>query len=448
MTEQQAANETNDDIAELDTDQTTQKQWETINNHLKQMHVWADEVNSNLSTSPGAQVKSRTPKSHPPHNPMYRRSEGDIQGKPLDKTKLATPPQSAPVLPEGFVLQWGGNAMNPPQNSSNRDLQKAYDYKQHAKSNFTFVKNPPFVNQPVHISTVGVGTNNVAPNVQPNMPRMHINDSHNFPANSTDYSFAYNYGNTSGNTSPHVARQVSSPSLLGGNLVHGPQQLVSDGHRKSFQNSHGPIPPRTQSFVTTGHHALNPGDRRRSEPATDKSNFKNKGYPRRAISSVHGQPGVIPNFIPFHHPDTFMPPSSVPVIIAEPDPASGSQSNESYDDQDYTKALLQHQNERMARLQAEFQAKEKELTLLVADIKDLETRVIQRNNTRYKIPSSLATLQTDVARLREINRKLEIDCNCMHKEVDLFSRDGDSTREDFYSRYNRPSTVKNKKPGK
>ena len=93
----------------------TKKQWEAINDHLREMHVWTEGISSPLSTSPaGRSANINSPvvtRSHiNQHNPLYRRSEGDIQQAALNVKKTSNPPQSAPVLPEGYELKWENEA--------------------------------------------------------------------------------------------------------------------------------------------------------------------------------------------------------------------------------------------------------------------------------------------------------------------------------------------------
>uniref|UniRef100_H2YQZ3 Uncharacterized protein n=1 Tax=Ciona savignyi TaxID=51511 RepID=H2YQZ3_CIOSA len=181
---------------------------------------------------------------------------------------------------------------------------------------------------------------------------------------------------------------------------------------------------------------MSPNLRRKSAPTPDSSTLISN-LTRRTLSQMPN-PVTPVNGLPssMYTSSAFMP-----TILNEPlekvDEIPIPTGSTGYNDEDYTKALLQHQTDRMNRLRALYGSKKTELITLNGDISILEEK-IQERNRRYKSPSSVNSLQDEIGRLREVNRQLEIDCNCMYKEVDLFSRDGDSTREDFYSRYNRP----------
>ena len=83
------------------------KQWQEIDDQLRDMqNLLNEETSSPLSSSP-ANRSAAVIRSHSnQYNPMYRRSEGDILGANLTTLSSANPPQSAPVLPEGFELKW------------------------------------------------------------------------------------------------------------------------------------------------------------------------------------------------------------------------------------------------------------------------------------------------------------------------------------------------------
>jgi len=99
-------NQVNSGDESVDSNDDKSKQWEAIDNHLKQMN-WFEEGHSPLSASPSNMALNNfIPRPHPQHNPMYRRSEGDLDGRTLKTVEVSQPPQSAPILQKGFVPNW------------------------------------------------------------------------------------------------------------------------------------------------------------------------------------------------------------------------------------------------------------------------------------------------------------------------------------------------------
>nr|XP_026690565.1 TGF-beta-activated kinase 1 and MAP3K7-binding protein 2-like [Ciona intestinalis] len=435
-----------------------QKQWETINDHVQQMLFLTDGITggSPLSTSPAIpspltsppQVNSRV--HHTSHNPMYRRSEGDIQGRPTEQLNLAPTPQTAPVL--GFQPHWG--VPESPVTTA-PTIHSSYSYPVFHNP------NPTFQAAQENIATNGTSSPGVvAPdqkdfftkpktgspynsrkyNAKPTMTKMNLKRT-SYPTitvpKTLENSQAYHvdYPRNTGDSSPQVIRQQSSPSIISPTgvpfLPHSTSQPVMNINQFTPIGNTGFNSPERNSPVM---YHMSPNLRRKSAPATDTRPFL-KTNTRRTVSQIpqHIAP---PNGLPgsSYLKDSFLPTLSDPLEKVDEVPTVDT----GYNDDDYTNALLQHQTERMNRLRAEYNAKKCELENLGGDVSHLEEKVQQRN-LRHKSPSSL---QVEIGRLREINRQLEIDCNCMYKEVDLFSKDGDNTREDFYSRYNRPASVK------
>lgn len=93
------------------------------------------------------------------------------------------------------------------------------------------------------------------------------------------------------------------------------------------------------------------------------------------------------------------------------------------DDAAYTQALLVHQKARMDRLWHELELKKKKLEELKDEVNkmenDLTRRRLQRSNSVSQIPSI-----EEMQQLRSKNRKLQIDIDCLTKEIDLFQTRG------------------------
>ncbi|KPP79792.1 TGF-beta-activated kinase 1 and MAP3K7-binding protein 2-like [Scleropages formosus] len=93
------------------------------------------------------------------------------------------------------------------------------------------------------------------------------------------------------------------------------------------------------------------------------------------------------------------------------------------DDAAYTQALLVHQKARMERLWHELELKKKKLEKLKEEVNvmenDLTQRRLQRSNSASQIPSI-----EEMQNLRYKNRILQIDIDCLTKEIDLLQTRG------------------------
>ncbi|KAL1779549.1 TGF-beta-activated kinase 1 and MAP3K7-binding protein 2 [Sigmodon hispidus] len=89
------------------------------------------------------------------------------------------------------------------------------------------------------------------------------------------------------------------------------------------------------------------------------------------------------------------------------------------DDAAYTQALLVHQKARMERLQRELEMQKKKLDKLKSKVNEMENnltrRLLKRSNSISQIPSL-----EEMQQLRSCNRQLQIDIDCLTKEIDLF----------------------------
>ncbi|XP_054900511.1 TGF-beta-activated kinase 1 and MAP3K7-binding protein 2 isoform X2 [Poeciliopsis prolifica] len=88
------------------------------------------------------------------------------------------------------------------------------------------------------------------------------------------------------------------------------------------------------------------------------------------------------------------------------------------DDAAYTQALLVHQKARMERLWHELEMKKKKLEKLKEEVNEMENdltrRRLERSNSASQIPSI-----DEMKNLRCKNRTLQIDIDCLSKEIDL-----------------------------
>ncbi|XP_039603494.1 TGF-beta-activated kinase 1 and MAP3K7-binding protein 2 isoform X1 [Polypterus senegalus] len=93
------------------------------------------------------------------------------------------------------------------------------------------------------------------------------------------------------------------------------------------------------------------------------------------------------------------------------------------DDAAYTQALLIHQKARMERLWHELEVKKKKLEKLKAEVNEMENDLNQRRLQRSNSVSQIPSLD-EMQQLRCKNRILQIDIDCLTKEIDLLQTRG------------------------
>ncbi|KAM4772488.1 TGF-beta-activated kinase 1 and MAP3K7-binding protein 2 isoform 1-T2 [Rhinophrynus dorsalis] len=93
------------------------------------------------------------------------------------------------------------------------------------------------------------------------------------------------------------------------------------------------------------------------------------------------------------------------------------------DDAAYTQALLVHQKARMERLHRELELQKKKLDKLKTEVNEMENNLTQRRLNRSNSVSQIPSLE-EMQQLRSCNRQLQIDIDCLTKEIDLFQARG------------------------
>lgn len=93
------------------------------------------------------------------------------------------------------------------------------------------------------------------------------------------------------------------------------------------------------------------------------------------------------------------------------------------DDAAYTQALLVHQKARMERLQRELEVQKKKLDKLKTEVNEMENNLTRRRLKRSNSASQIPSLE-EMQQLRSCNRQLQIDIDCLTKEIDLFQARG------------------------
>ncbi|XP_063773576.1 TGF-beta-activated kinase 1 and MAP3K7-binding protein 2 [Pseudophryne corroboree] len=93
------------------------------------------------------------------------------------------------------------------------------------------------------------------------------------------------------------------------------------------------------------------------------------------------------------------------------------------DDAAYTQALLVHQKARMERLHRELEVQKKKLNKLKTEVNEMENNLTRRRLNRSNSVSQIPSLE-EMQQLRSCNRQLQIDIDCLTKEIDLFQARG------------------------
>ncbi|MCJ8749925.1 hypothetical protein PDJAM_G00193140 [Pangasius djambal] len=228
----------------------------------------------------------------------------------------------------------------------------------------------------------------------------------------------------SGTRNPPTVYISANPSLPG----------VTGGRSLGGQVSMGPAyihhhPPKSRSSVGAGGVATSP------RVVVTQPNTK---YTFKITVSPNKPPAVSPGVVsPTFEPTNMLSvpadqhyPEPEPISLPEPlSPNRDLRAPESRrpsmgsDDAAYTQALLVHQKARMERLCHELKLKKKNLEKLKEEVNEMENdltrRRLQRSNSVSQIPSL-----DEMQQLRCKNRLLQIDIDCLTKEIDLLQARG------------------------
>ncbi|XP_072218930.1 TGF-beta-activated kinase 1 and MAP3K7-binding protein 2 isoform X2 [Leuresthes tenuis] len=93
------------------------------------------------------------------------------------------------------------------------------------------------------------------------------------------------------------------------------------------------------------------------------------------------------------------------------------------DDAAYTQALLVHQKARMERLWHELEMKKKKLEKLKEEVNEMENDLTRRRLERSNSASQIPSIE-EMKQLRCKNRSLQINIDCLSKEIDLLQTNG------------------------
>ncbi|XP_077443140.1 TGF-beta-activated kinase 1 and MAP3K7-binding protein 2 isoform X2 [Stigmatopora argus] len=182
-------------------------------------------------------------------------------------------------------------------------------------------------------------------------------------------------------------------------------------------------PPKSRTSVGVGNPASSP------RVVVTQPNTK---YTFKITVSPNKPPAVSPGVVsPTFEPNKLLTlpadhnfPEQEPLHLSDPlsphkeRPSEPRRLSMGSDDAAYTQALLVHQKARMDRLWHELELKKKKLEKLKEEVNEMENdltrRRLERSNSAHQIPSI-----EEMKQLRCKNRLLQIDIECLTKEIDL-----------------------------
>ncbi|XP_061099309.1 TGF-beta-activated kinase 1 and MAP3K7-binding protein 2 isoform X2 [Conger conger] len=229
-------------------------------------------------------------------------------------------------------------------------------------------------------------------------------------------------GDEGGGRNPPTVYISANPPLQG---PAGPRNM-------SGQVSMGPAyihhhPPKSRSSVG------GPGSVTSPRVVVTQPNTK---YTFKITVSPNKPPAVSPGVVsPTFEPTNLL---SLPSDhFAEPDPRHLSDPLSAHrerpseprrpsmgsDDAAYTQALLIHQKARMERLWRELELKKKKLEKLKEEVNEMENDLTRRRLQRSNSVSTIPSIE-EMQQLRCKNRILQIDIDCLTKEIDLLQTRG------------------------
>nr|XP_033792795.1 TGF-beta-activated kinase 1 and MAP3K7-binding protein 2 isoform X2 [Geotrypetes seraphini] len=93
------------------------------------------------------------------------------------------------------------------------------------------------------------------------------------------------------------------------------------------------------------------------------------------------------------------------------------------DEAAYARVLLVYQKASLERLQRELEVQKKKLDKLKSEVNEMENNLTRRRLKRSNSASQIPSLE-EMQQLRSCNRQLQIDIDCLTKEIDLFQQRG------------------------
>ncbi|XP_028253206.1 TGF-beta-activated kinase 1 and MAP3K7-binding protein 2 isoform X2 [Parambassis ranga] len=218
-----------------------------------------------------------------------------------------------------------------------------------------------------------------------------------------------------GGRNPTVFISANPPGSSGARNIGGP----------AYIHHH---PPKSRTSVCAGGTASSP------RVVVTQPNTK---YTFKITVSPNKPPAVSPGVVsPTFEPNNLLSlPSDHHFVEPDPlhlsDPLSPHRERPSEprrlsmgsDDAAYTQALLVHQKARMERLWHELEMKKKKLEKLKEEVNEMENDLTRRRLERSNSASQIPSLE-EMKQLRCKNRSLQIDIDCLSKEIDLLQTRG------------------------
>ncbi|XP_063402622.1 TGF-beta-activated kinase 1 and MAP3K7-binding protein 3-like isoform X1 [Mytilus trossulus] len=154
---------------------------------------------------------------------------------------------------------------------------------------------------------------------------------------------------------------------------------------------------------------------RSSSSESDHSVIGNPDGERRHVSTLTFQPKVVPSPSSSHsslssdsshnHP----PPPDIP----------RRQSGNIQEEAAYTQALISFQDDRMLKLKLDLESELRKLAKLRSQVNQMEKNMLENRRTTRSVNCSPSI--EDVAKLREVNRRLQTDIQVMTREIDNYN---------------------------
>ncbi|XP_077950138.1 TGF-beta-activated kinase 1 and MAP3K7-binding protein 2 isoform X2 [Gasterosteus aculeatus] len=227
----------------------------------------------------------------------------------------------------------------------------------------------------------------------------------------------------SGGRNPPTVYISANPSLQGPSGARNMGGQVSMG--PAYIHHH---PPKSRASLGGGGTASSP------RVVVTQPNTK---YTFKITVSPNKPPAVSPGVVsPTFEPNNLLSlPSDHHFVEPDPlhlsDPLSAHRERPSEprrlsmgsDDAAYTQALLVHQKARMERLWHELELKKKKLEKLKEEVNEMENDLTRRRLERSNSASQIPSIE-EMKQLRCKNRLLQIDIDCLTKEIDLLQTRG------------------------
>lgn len=193
-----------------------------------------------------------------------------------------------------------------------------------------------------------------------------------------------------------IAGAINPPSFKTGGASQG-----DNGHFYT---------PYPNEYQVSGH----PHNASRSSSSeSEHSVIGNPNGERRHVSTINFTPKVVPS-----------PSSSHSSLSSDsshhqaPDVAPRRQSGNIQEEAEYTQALISFQNDRMSKLKSDLESELRKLAKLRTQVNQMEKNMLE--NRRNRNVNCFPSIE-DVAKLRELNRRLQADIQVHTREIDMYN---------------------------